>query len=120
MATASLLAPLIAARVTATADDDGHLLVRPAGRITPDLRAYIRTHRDELIAGLSKSAETLSNAERDRALPPGLKPSYCPTCNGRTVVVSPAADHLLCAGCAPPWEVPRRRSRSGNPSGEAP
>jgi hypothetical protein len=32
MATASLLAPLIAARVTATADDDGHLLVRPAGR----------------------------------------------------------------------------------------
>jgi hypothetical protein len=44
MTTTTLLAPLIAARVTATADDDGHLLVRPAARITTDLRAYIRTH----------------------------------------------------------------------------
>jgi hypothetical protein len=43
-----------------------------------------------------------------RALPPSLKASYCPTCGGRTVVVSPAADHLLCAGCAPAWQ-PRIR-----------
>jgi hypothetical protein len=47
-----------------------------------------------------------------RALPLGLKPSYCPTCGGRTVVVSSAADNLRCAGCAPAWEVPPRRSHN--------
>jgi hypothetical protein len=110
MGTVALLGPLVAASLTATTDADGSLLVRPAGLITPDLRIYIRTHRGELIAELSKSAETLSNEERDRALPPGLKPSYCPTCGGRAVVVSAAADNLKCARCAPARQSRRQES----------
>jgi hypothetical protein len=47
--------------------------------------------------------------ERDAALPAGLKASYCPTCSGRTVVVTPAADNLACARCTPAWQrTPRR------------
>lgn len=64
------------------------------------------------VAELASLPETPSNEERDRALPPGLKASYCPTCNGRTVVIAPAAANLMCAGCAPAWQVPRRRSHN--------
>jgi hypothetical protein len=46
--------------------------------------------------------------QRTRALPLGLKPSYCPTCGGRTVVLAPAADGVLCARCAPPWHARQR------------
>ncbi len=90
-AAASLLAPLIAARVTATADDDGHLLVRPAAWITPDLRVYIRTHRDELIAELSKSVEIL--------LSEALHHPPCPSCGSTTA-------SMLRAGDAPPRYAP--------------
>jgi hypothetical protein len=103
MTTASLLAPLIAASVTATADDDGHLLVHPAARITPDLRAYIRAHRDELIAELSKDIEIL--------LSEALHHPPCPSCGSTTASMLRAGDATaLCARCAPPWR-PRRRGR---------
>jgi hypothetical protein len=103
MATASLLAPLIAARVTATADDDGHLLVRPAGRITPDLRVYIRAHRDELIAELSKSV--------DSQLSEVLHHPPCFGCGSTAAAMLRAGDAtVLCAGCAPPWQA-RQRTR---------
>jgi hypothetical protein len=107
MTTASLLAPLIAARVTATADDDGHLLVRPAARITPDLRVYLRTHRDELIAELSKSVEIL--------LCEALHHPPCPSCGSTTASMLRAGDATaLCARCAPPWQA-RQRSREESP-----
>jgi hypothetical protein len=53
MTTPAVLEPLIAAGVTATVRFDGRLAVRPADRITPGLDAYLRRHRDELIAELS-------------------------------------------------------------------
>jgi hypothetical protein len=109
MTTASLLAPLIAASVTATAGDDGHLLVHPAARITPDLRVYIRTHRDELIAELSKDIEIL--------LSEALHHPACPGCGSTAASMLRAGDpNERCAGCRPS-SSPRRRS--GNPSGEA-
>jgi len=49
---ADLLQPLVAAGLMAVVRDDGVLVVRPHARITEELRAYIRGHRDELIAGL--------------------------------------------------------------------
>lgn len=104
-AAASLLAPLIAARVTATADDDGHLLVRPAAWITPDLRVYIRTHRDELIAELSKSVEIL--------LSEALHHPPCPSCGSTTASMLRAGDATaLCARCAPPRQARRRDWRA--------
>lgn len=109
MATASLLAPLIAARVTATPDDDGHLLVRPAARITPDLRAYIRAHRNELIAELSKPVETL--------LAEVLHHPPCPGCGSTAASMLRAGDATaLCARCVRSWQARRTR---GNASGEA-
>jgi hypothetical protein len=99
----SLLAPLIAARVTATADDDGHLRVRPAARITPALRVYIRTHRDELIAELSKPIEIL--------LSEALHHPPCPGCGSTAATMLRAGDATaLCARCAPPWQA-RQRTR---------
>lgn len=49
----AVLEPLIAAGVTATIRADARLVVCPAERITSDLDAYIRGHRDELIAALA-------------------------------------------------------------------
>jgi hypothetical protein len=56
MAAAPVLEPLIAAGVTATLQADGRLAVSPAARITPVLDAYIRAHRDELVAALTTPA----------------------------------------------------------------
>jgi hypothetical protein len=106
-AAAWLLAPLI--KVTATADDDGHLLVRPAARITPDLRVYIRTHRDELIAELSKDIEIL--------LSEALHHPACPGCGSTAAAMLRAGDATALCGRCRPSSSPRRRS--GNPSGEA-
>jgi hypothetical protein len=50
---AELLEPLVAAGLMAMVRDDGKLVVRPGERITDELRAYIRGHRDELVAALS-------------------------------------------------------------------
>lgn len=76
----------------------------PAGTLTDELRSTLHAHRDELLAEL-----------RDQALPPGLKPSYCPGCGGRSTVVSVAATHLPCAACASPWPT-RTRGRSREPT----
>jgi hypothetical protein len=109
MTTASLLAPLIDAKVTATADDDGHLLVRPAARITTDLRAYIRTHRAELIAELSKDIEIL--------LSEALHHPPCPGCGSTAAAMLRAGDpNEPCGRCRPSNST---RSRPGNPSGES-
>jgi hypothetical protein len=122
MATPSVLSPLIAAGIVVTIRADGRLAVRPMMRITPTIDAYLRGHRDELVAALSVDAPTAPTStspapirvptlkERDRALPDGLKPSYCPSCRGRTVVVSPAAAHLRCARCAPASHSRRQES----------
>jgi len=109
MTTANLLAPLIDARVTAAADDDGHLLVRPAARITPGLRVYIRTHRDELIAELSKPVEIL--------LSEAVHHPPCPGCGSTAAAMLRAGDpNERCGRCRPSSSG---RSRPGNPSGEA-
>ncbi|MHB8488463.1 MAG: hypothetical protein ACYDC4_04620 [Candidatus Dormibacteria bacterium] len=47
---AELLEPLVSAGLMAMVREDGKLVVRPRVRITPNLDAYIRGHRDELIA----------------------------------------------------------------------
>jgi len=47
---AALFEPLIAAGLMAMVREDGKLVVRPRVRITPHLDAYIRGHRDELVA----------------------------------------------------------------------
>lgn len=131
MASLSVLKPLLAAGIVVSVRADGRLAVRPMTRITPALDTYLRRHRAELVAALSVDAPTAptstsptpitpSNEERDAALPLGVKASYCPTCHGRTVVVTPAADNLKCARCAPAWQGSPRRSRSANPSGDAP
>lgn len=92
-------------RVGLSVSSTGKLHVEaPAGALTDELRSALRIYRAELLAEL-----------RDRALPPGLKPSRCPGCNGRTVVVSVAANHLPCARCAPPWPT-RTRDRPGEPT----
>jgi hypothetical protein len=48
MADTPLLAPLREAGVSITVLDDGRLFVTPKSRITRDLDAYLRQHRDEL------------------------------------------------------------------------
>jgi hypothetical protein len=53
MATHSALAPLTAAGLIAKVREDGRLVVAPVALITRELDAYIRTHRDDLIAALS-------------------------------------------------------------------
>jgi hypothetical protein len=50
---AQLLEPLVAAGLLAMVRDDGKLVVSPGVRITDALRAYIRGHRDELVAAWS-------------------------------------------------------------------
>jgi hypothetical protein len=52
MAAHPVLEPLIAAAVTATIRPDGLISVTPKTLITPALDAYIRAHRDELVAAL--------------------------------------------------------------------
>lgn len=53
-----VLEPLIAAGLTVAVRPDGRLAVTPSQRITPVLDAYIRAHRDELIAALRVHAPT--------------------------------------------------------------
>jgi hypothetical protein len=98
--------------VTAALRPDGRLIVTPSERITPALDMHIRTHRDELTDELrserAPGADVPTLEERDRALPSGLKASYCPGCGGRAVVVAAAIDHLRCAGCVPLTPTRRR------------
>lgn len=52
MAVPAVLEPLIAAGLTAKLPD-GYLYVAPKALITPEIDAFIRTHRDELVVDLS-------------------------------------------------------------------
>lgn len=109
MTAASLLAPLMAAKVTATVDD-GHLLVGPADRITSDIRVYIRAHRDALLVELSKSVEIL--------LSEALHHPPCPGCGSASASMLRTGDPTArCARCRP-WTSPR--SRSSSAVGESP
>jgi len=53
MAVPAVLEPLIAAGLIARVRGDGRLTVYPEQAITREADAYIRTHRDELIAVLA-------------------------------------------------------------------
>jgi len=55
-----------------------------------------------------KDTELTSNASTNGPDGTGLRHSTCPQCGGTATVVSPAADGVLCARCAPPRQVPRR------------
>src|SRR5438105_370913 len=68
MSAAPVLKPLRAAGVRATVRDDGRLLIRPVNRITPELDAYIRAHRDEVIRVLAVEAERTHNRILDAVL----------------------------------------------------
>lgn len=66
MAAHPVLEPLIAAGLTATVRPDGRLSVTPAALITPELDAYIRAHRDELIAVLTTLSEPIAGTHLER------------------------------------------------------
>jgi hypothetical protein len=110
MAAPAVLVPLFAAGVTATVRADGRLAVRPAERITVALDAYIRAHRVELIAELSVApAATLSDV---------LHHPPCPGCGSTAASMLRAGDpNERCARCRP---LSSARTRTHNPSGEAP
>jgi hypothetical protein len=101
MTTPAVLEPLIAAGVTATVRFDGQLAVRPAERITTGLDAYLRRHRDQLIAALSDQLPLSAVIHH----PP------CPGCGSVAAPMLRAGDPTArCARCTPlrqvrPWQA---------------
>lgn len=61
MTAPALLAALESADLTLRPAPDGRLLVSPAGALTPDQRAAVAQHRDDLLRLLAERAE-----EQDR------------------------------------------------------
>lgn len=64
---AALFEPLIAAGLMAMVREDGKLVVRPRVRITPHLDAYIRDHRDALIAAWAAETDQVRIDDAIRA-----------------------------------------------------